>query len=381
MAQLKKIGMAAGTFSVALGIGFVMQNGDALASRFGSEDVAGPAPFAATPDTPVSVIQASTGGEEAAIEPATLVTATPVTLAEPSADGLQFAANDRSVTAPSLDTPAPVSDVAVNLPDTARLPETPQAPVQMASIDAEAMPDIDVSSERETITVDADCVPTMMAAPAAAAMVDVALVAPCHIDTAFTVHHQGMMFTAMTDEDGTAKVTVPALAETAVVIVAFENGDGAVATAVVPEFASYDRAVLQWQGNADIMLSAYEDNANFGDPSHIYVDNPGDMARLEASEGGYLMRLGVVATDNPLMAEVYTFPTATASNPADVVLVAEAAITAENCGNELAAQSIQVSPDGETSALDLTMMMPDCDAVGDFLILQNMFEDLTLASR
>jgi len=49
MANIKQIGMAAGTFSVALGIGFVMQNGDALASRFGAESApAQPAPFTQT---------------------------------------------------------------------------------------------------------------------------------------------------------------------------------------------------------------------------------------------------------------------------------------------------------------------------------------------
>ena len=30
---------------------------------------------------------------------------------------------------------------------------------------------------------------------------------------------------------------------------------------------------------------------------------------------------------------------------------------------------------------DLTLTLPGCDAVGDFLVLQNMFEDLTLAAR
>ncbi len=46
MAKLRKIGMAAGTFSVALGIGFVMQNGDVLASRFGADSApVQPAPF------------------------------------------------------------------------------------------------------------------------------------------------------------------------------------------------------------------------------------------------------------------------------------------------------------------------------------------------
>lgn len=93
------------------------------------------------------------------------------------------------------------------------------------------------------------------------------------------------------------------------------------------------------------------------------------------------MSLGQSTGFDPLMAEVYTFPTGTILNPADVVLAAEAEITTGNCGQELNAQSIQIKPNGVASALDLTMIMPACDAVGDFLILQNMFEDLTLAAR
>ncbi len=48
MSLVKKYGMAAATFSAALGIGFAMQNGDAVAARFGaSGDVAQPAAPAA----------------------------------------------------------------------------------------------------------------------------------------------------------------------------------------------------------------------------------------------------------------------------------------------------------------------------------------------
>jgi len=129
------------------------------------------------------------------------------------------------------------------------------------------------------------------------------------------------------------------------------------------------------------MLSAYEDDAKFGDDNHIHADTPGDIDRLEMAVGGYLVRLGDGSVSNGLMAEVYTFPTGMMGTAPDVMLVAEAEITSVNCGQELNVQSIQVFPNGDTAALDLTMIMPECDAVGDFLILQNMFEDLTLASR
>ncbi|MGJ8609985.1 MAG: hypothetical protein ACSHWY_02750, partial [Octadecabacter sp.] len=278
--------------------------------------------------------------------------------------------------APELINPEPVVSAAVILPEAARLPDVQAAPVQLAALDPESLPDLE---PQPSITL--DCTPEMVAVAGAAASVDLAVAAPCHANTSFTVHHQGMMFTAMTNDAGVAKLTVPALAEVAVMISEFDDGEGAVTTVVVPDFANYDRAVLQWQGETSVMLSAYEDGAKFGDQKHIYADNPGDVNRLETAEGGYLIRLGDGTVGDGLVAEVYSFPTGMMGGAPDVMLVAEAEITAGNCGQELSAQSIQVSPTGATSALDLNMIMPECDAVGDVLILQNMFEDLTIASR
>ena len=346
MARIKQIGMAAGTFSVALGIGFVMQNGDALASRFGAETAPEqPAPFTqdAELDAAAEFIDSMVMPYAVPVVVATAGVASPATpvLADPDAD---------------------ISS-AVVLPESAKVPPQQQSPVQLAALDPEAMPDIEPDTNA---AVEIDCVPAMTATAGTAATVALSVRAPCHTSASFTVHHQGMMFTATTDDAGAADLSVPALAEVAVLIAAF---------------ASYDRAVLQWQGDKSVMLSAYEGDANFGDDAHIHADNPGDLARLAAAEGGYLVQLGDKTADNPLMAEVYTFPTGMMGDGPDVMLVAEAEITTGNCGQELSAQSIQVSPTGATSALDLTMVMPECDAVGDFLILQNMFEDLTIASK
>ena len=57
MAKLRKISMAVGTFSVAFGIGFIMQNGNVLASRFGADS---------SPDQPAPFTQ--TVGEAAMVE-------------------------------------------------------------------------------------------------------------------------------------------------------------------------------------------------------------------------------------------------------------------------------------------------------------------------
>ena len=268
MSRIRQIGMAAGTFSVALGIGFVMQNGDALASRFGNDEAPEqPAPFA-------EAVQ-----QETAVSPE-------VATETPFADGEPIAVVQGSVImseTPDISKPEPTVAAAVILPETAKLPIVQEAPIQLAALETETVPVLE-----ETATVEVDCVPVMGAAAGSVASVSLSISAPCHLSSTFTIHHQGMMFTAMTDDAGMAEISVPALAEVAVMIAAFEGGDGAVATVTVPDFASYDRAVLQWQGNESVMLSAYEGDAMFGDDSHIYASNPGDASRIESATGGYL---------------------------------------------------------------------------------------------
>jgi hypothetical protein len=366
MAKLRKISMAAGTFSVALGIGFIMQNGDVLASRFGADSA---------PVQPAPFTQAI--GEAALIENPSLLEdpgsadneVSPISVAQ---GGVVFASS------PEIIEPAPAVSVVVILPETAKVPVEQPSPIRLAALDSEATPVVEPNIAGDTVM---DCVPSMEATAGAAASIGLAIVAPCHVNSPFTIHHQGMMFTAITDGIGEAELVVPALAEVAVMIAAFSGGDGAVVTATVPDFANYDRAVLQWQGDVSVMLSAYENDATFGDGNHIHADNPGDMDRLQSATGGYLVRLGDGSVGDGLMAEVYTFPSGMTGAAPNVILAAEAEITSGNCGQELNAQSIQVSPSGETAALDLTMIMPECDTVGDFLILQNMFRDLTIASR
>lgn len=349
MVNFKKIGTVIGTFGVALGVGFVMQNGDAVASRFGAEDA---------PDQHAPFTKTDVETEEHIV---------------PTQAGVTF---PEAPTVPVPDIPS--SNATVALPEIVNVPQPQNLPLQLATLAADITPEFETAPPLE---IGAECVPVIHAIAGSAATIKLDVTAPCHASEHFTVHHQGMMFTAITDDTGFVALSVPALAETSVVIVDFDDGDGAVATVEVPDFADYDRAVLQWQGDEAVVLNAYEGRAEFGDDGHIYTENPGDMTRLEAGEGGYLVNLGNASAPDALIAEVYTFPTGKLGANFIVQLVAEAEITAENCGQELAAQSIQVFPSGETSALDLTITMPACDAVGDFLILQNMFEDLTLASK
>jgi hemin uptake protein HemP len=88
------------------------------------------------------------------------------------------------------------------------------------------------------VTMDAQVLPL--------AMVALSLNAPCQPNAAVTIHHQGMMFTMVSDQFGQMGVLVLVLAQDAFFISAFADGAGAVAAVAVPELANVDRAVVQW---------------------------------------------------------------------------------------------------------------------------------------
>jgi hypothetical protein len=341
MAQVRKYLVAGGTFSVAMAIGFVMQNGDALASRMVADDdvslqgVAQPLPETAQSD----------------------VTAPPVL-------------------------PEPAISTAVTLPE-AFVPSEPlPAPVRMAAVEldtplSDPLPEVLPTVEDIDLTCAADMAAT--AGPAATVMLEIT--APCAIDAVGTLHHQGMIVSVLTNAEGKATVMVPTLAQEAVFIVDMPGGFGAAAIVSVPDFDHYDRAVLQWQGDTGLSLHALEFGAGYAEDGHVWAASARSIDAAQAGTGGFLMRLGDVALEGAMIAEVYTYPSGISQRDGTVELSVEAEVLAGNCGRSIAAQSIQISPGADPQALDLTMTLPDCDAVGEFLVLKNMLRSLTLASR
>ena len=326
MLPTRKILTAGATFSAALAIGFVMQNGGAWAARFGAD-----------------------GQHNAAVLPA---------------QDLGLAYNAPSMSAP--DTSYQVAELSLPVMDMPNISDI--TPTLVAAVIPEQ--DLDVAAD----PIDAACAPDMSATAQGNGLVDLMVSGACFSNARVTIHHQGMMFAAATDSQGQLNLTVPALSENAMFIASFDQGMGAVATAQVPEVANLERAVLQWQGEAAVGIHAFEGNAAFGETGHVWLEMPdnGD---------GFLIELGDRSLPDPMLAEVYTYPAGTATTDKQVALSVEAEITITNCGRDVAAQSIQIGPLHDAEAVDLQLRMPDCDAVGDYLVLKNMFEDLKIAAK
>lgn len=220
------------------------------------------------------------------------------------------------------------------------------------------------------------CEAVMKAAVLDDAMVRLDIEAPCRPDARYTLHHAGMMASALLDGAGHGRVTVPALAEAAVFIVSFEDGTGAVATAQVPDLSAQERFVVQWNGDAESLhLHALENGADFGEPGHVW-------SGAEAPQGeGTLVRLGDGVPAPAFRAEIYSFPRGGAAQGSDVTLRLEAEVTLANCGRDLEAQSLAIGATGAPVLRDVILPMPDCAAQGEFLVLKNLFDDLMIAQK
>jgi len=236
MVRKKEILTAIGTLGCAVGIGFIMQSSESAERRYGASKTETLAPAAK-----------DVKGSSALLN----VAAITLTAAE-------FQTN--------LDRPVADSQVVTAAAPQSTLPE-PEVPAP--------------------VLVPA-CEMIASARPIAAAMVHLTMDAACLPNERVTVHHNGMIFSQVTSPTGQIDISVPALSVNAVFVLAFSNGEGAVAQTIVEEISDYDRVAVQWKGQSGFEIHAREFGADYGDQGHIWKNAPGEIADAVTGQGGLL---------------------------------------------------------------------------------------------
>lgn len=218
-----------------------------------------------------------------------------------------------------------------------------------------------------------DCPVHLDLVPQDGAMLGVTLVAPCHAEERLTLSHAGLMVTARTSVTGSLFTTLPALDMAGKVTVTFADKTTDEAMMPMPELQDMQRFVVQWSGEDRFALNAFRDGASYGEPGHLTAQ---PLAMLDGitEAGAAVVALGDASVPLPLLAEVYTLPA-----DGKATLTVEAQVTAQTCGRELLGEMLD-SRGGKVMVQDLSMAMPDCDALGGFIVLNNPRGDLTLAS-
>ena len=208
------------------------------------------------------------------------------------------------------------------------------------------------------------------------AMIAVTVVAGCHPDERVVLKHAGLVITARTTLTGAIFTDLPALTPQATVEVIFKDGTRLESSIDVPESAKLRRFAVQWEGEDAFQVHGLENGADFDAPGDISEANPNTPAAGLPAVGGFLSVLGDSTTEQPLLAEVYTYPAEASAQPEVVV---ESAVTAATCGRELLGETL-FSSGGKVVKSDLTAAMPGCDAIGGYLVLNNLVPELKIAS-
>lgn len=220
------------------------------------------------------------------------------------------------------------------------------------------------------------CTPALDLAAEENAMISLTLVASCHPDERVVLKHAGLALSAKTTLTGALFTDLPALEQSASVEVMFKDGSSVTASLEVPEASTLRRFGVQWQAQDAFQLHGFENGATYGSAGDVNGANPHLPAAGLPTRGGFLSILGDSTTEVPLLAEVYTYPADPAAQPEVVI---EAAVTQTTCGREMLGETI-ASTGGMVTKADLTVAMPDCDAIGDYLVLNNLVPEMNIAS-
>ncbi len=225
---------------------------------------------------------------------------------------------------------------------------------------------------------EADCPISLTATPVEAAIVTLTLAAPCHSGEAVTFASDGLSISEYLDPTGQLDLLFPPLSEQARISAIFADGTERSVEIELPDFKAFRRVALTWQGDTGLQLHVFENSAGYDDPGHIWAENPNLVDMALAGSGGFVTVLGSVA--NGGAADVYTYPAALDAgvNPPDVSV--ELAVADSTCGTKVEGHLLNTGPDQPTDT-PLSIAMPGCDAVGEYLVLKNLSPDLKLAAE
>ncbi len=336
--QIKRRMLAAGTtFFLAAATGHLMQNGTAIGARFSGDS------------------QAS----------ADQMTRTAVADRAPAADVTLI--DEASVISLSADTTLPAGGT-----DHPALPELPGMTVQPL-VGGAALAARMIKVEHGTVRVQSDadaaydafglsCGTTVLNVEVAKpAMLMLDLAAPCHPNERVTVSHAGIALTMKTDAAGRLSAAIPAMTRDGAVSVQFMAGERAVAERAVPDIATVQRVALLAQGQSAFDLNVYENGARYGTAGHVRAAAARDAT---TADGGFLVLLGDISLDQPMVAQVYSAPAALMDRRIEV----ETKVTSDTCGTVRTAEAVWTN-DGKVMTDTLSLTMPGCDAAGDLIVL------------
>jgi hypothetical protein len=363
----KRLYTALATLIVAGSAGYLMQRGaqppaQAVPQMAASE-------FAAPVETaPAPVDLAAAPLAEPVAGPGTMPETSPVPeLAEAPAAGpfvepdlpeVTRAATDRLLTLEETAPAGPLADQPLEFASVSDIAEPAPGPLVDEPV-----------ADACTVAMDAAAVP--------GALVALTVEAPCNSGEEVGFEHFGLRFSEQLGPDGRLDLLVPAMADDAIIVVSFADGAQASTEVAVPDFGDYERVALVWHGATGLQLHALENGASYDDPGHIWAEAPGAPSLATEGQGGFVSVLGSTAAG--YAADVYTYPASLVGSGQEPEISIEARVMENTCGSRIEGSFLRSNAGRAPTVTGVTMAVPGCDAVGDYLVLKNLPRELKIA--
>ncbi|GGD21739.1 hypothetical protein [Sinisalibacter lacisalsi] len=250
------------------------------------------------------------------------------------------------------------------------------APTRFAALnDANEIPT--QSAPAPVLEPEASCDLSFSAEPQPAAMVALTFEAPCHSGEDVSIAHGELRFSEQLAPDGSLMILVPAMTEIAVFTARLDDGQNSTTETRVPDFGTFDRFAIVWKGATGLQLHVLENGAFYGEPGHVWAEQPGTSDLAIEGTGGFVSVLG--STADGYAADIYTYPAGLMVDDAGPEISIEAQVMENTCGTQVSGQILRSNTTGAPNVENLSIAVPGCDAVGEYLVLKNLPQELKLA--
>ncbi|MEM7441447.1 MAG: hypothetical protein AAF393_17795 [Pseudomonadota bacterium] len=220
----------------------------------------------------------------------------------------------------------------------------------------------------------ANCELDIRATPTNGALISLTIGAPCHPASTAQIEHAGISFSQILDENGHAKITVPAFEEYATFDITLNDGVRGTVGAYVPDMSDVSRVAVSYGPDQPADLHAIASGAAPDSPDHMWRGAPSSKARALTFGGGYVVSLGT----GQKQAQVFTLPNTRTNAGARVSVQLQTKV--KNCDKAFAVQIVAVRNGVLTQNKSISLMDDVCKEGASF-VLKNVVKDLTVASR
>lgn len=209
-----------------------------------------------------------------------------------------------------------------------------------------------------------DCAASLVLRPEPGGVMMMTLTAPCDGAGIVRIGHAGVEIAKRLPEGKPLRMAWPVLDRRGVFTVAFEDGRILGAHRSVEGMRDLRRFAVAWEGHARLDLTALEQ----------VMEVTGEVAALP-QRAAWRATLGDADLPEAARVQIYTYP-ADSAEALDLSILA----TAGSCGRRLTGRTVS-SQAGQALSTELSVVLPECDAVAVPLHLKNLDQDVKLAAN